>query len=101
MKITATCIAVQKYRGYISVDSGKVTTDEVKPVSRIVEGRTMQVLEPVSPAGPGHPIHVNEEHEMFRVNFSFQDAPLLGDLTVTGLLEHDFEEGGQYDLSIG
>lgn len=103
MKYTARCLSVQKYRGFVSVDSGEKTTDEKRAVSRIVDGRVMEVLEPVHPAGPGHAIHVNEERTMFRVNFAFQDVPLVGDLTLVGVTDDLYQEGGEYqiDLKIG
>lgn len=98
--LKARCLHVQKYQGNICVDSGKVTTDEKRPVSRLVEGRMMEVLEPVHPAGPGHPIHVNVEQTMFRVNLTFQDVPLVGDLTLVGITEDLYHEGENYDIEL-
>jgi hypothetical protein len=98
MKVKAKCLHVQKYLGNICVDSGLKTTDEKRSVPRVVEGRMMDVLEPVHPAGPGHPIHVNKEQTMFRVNFTFQQLPLVGDLTLVGVIEDKYVEGEEYEL---
>ena len=100
MKFKAKCLFVQKYLGNICVDSGEKTTDEKRPVSRVVDGRVMDVLEPVSPSGPGHAIFVNQEQTMFRVNFAFQDIPIVGDLTLVGSTEDKYKEGESYDLDI-
>lgn len=96
----ARCLSVQEYQGNICIDSGAVTTDEKKPVSRLIDGRIMEVLEPVHPAGPGHPIHINVPQKMFRVNLVFQDLPLVGDLTLVGLTEDHYREGQDYDLAM-
>lgn len=101
MKITAKCLSVQKYLGNICVDSGQVTTDEMLPPQpRVHDGKVVMVSEAVHPAGPGKPIFVNKETIMFRVNFSFQQLPIVGDLTLVGVTEDKYKEGQDYSIEI-
>lgn len=100
MKFKAKCLFVHKYRGNVCVDSGEKTTDEKRSVSRVIEGRIMEVLEPVHPAGPGNPIFINQEQTMFRVNFSFQAEPLVCDLTLVGITEDKYREGESYEIEL-
>lgn len=100
MKVKARCLHVQRYMGNVCVDSGQKTTDEKHAVDRVVDGRMMQVMEPLHPAGPGHPIYINQEQTMFRVNFSFQDVPLVGDLTLVGVTEDKYKEGEEYEIDL-
>lgn len=100
MKCTAKCLSVQKYMGSVSVDSGTTTTDEKRAVMRVVDGRMMEVLELVHPAGQGHPIFVNQEQTMFRVNFSFQAEPLVVDITLVGIAEDKYVEGQSYEIEL-
>ncbi len=102
MKMQAKCLSVQIYSGFVSVDSGKVTTNEMGEAVQEFDanGAVSMVARPKHPAGAGHPIFVNELQTMYRVNFVGADLPAQMEVTISGLTKHVYEEGKDYTLEL-
>lgn len=102
MKMKAKCLSVQIYSGFVSVDTGKVTTDEMgKPAQEFdAKGSVSMVSRPLHPAGAGHAIYANELHTMYRVNFVGQEEHEQIEITLSGLLVLLYDEGKNYTLDM-